>query len=67
MSFATPAALVAKIAALPADRIAEVEDFIDFLRDREAARDLTRAAATTSVSSFTAVWNNSEDDVYDEL
>jgi hypothetical protein len=28
-------ALLEKIAALPADRIAEVEDFVDFIRMRE--------------------------------
>jgi hypothetical protein len=67
MASATPDALVAKIAALPAERIAEVEDFIDFLQDREASRALTRAATATSASSFAAVWSNPEDDVYDEL
>jgi hypothetical protein len=67
MTTATSDALAAKIAALPANRIAEIEDFIDFLRDRELARALSRAAATTSVSAFAAVWSNPEDDVYDGL
>ena len=31
-------ALVEKIQSLPAERIAEVEDFVDFLRERSAAR-----------------------------
>jgi hypothetical protein len=67
MSLASPDALVAKIAALPADRIAEVEDFVDFLQDRETSRALSRAAAATSAPSFAAVWSNPEDDVYDAL
>jgi hypothetical protein len=59
--------LVEKIEALPAERIAEVEDFVDFLRLREQDRALTRAAATTSAPSFATIWNNPDDDVYDAL
>ena len=60
-------ALIKKIRALPADRIAEVEDFVDFISLREQERALTRVAAASSASSFAAVWNNPEDDVYDAL
>jgi hypothetical protein len=59
--------LIEKIEALPAERIAEVEDFVDFLRLREQGRALTRAAAATSAPSFTTIWNNPDDDVYDAL
>ena len=59
--------LVEKIAALPAERIAEIEDFVDFIRQREQERALTRAAATTSAPAFSAIWSNPEDDVYDAL
>jgi len=31
-------ALIEKIQSLPTERIAEVEDFVDFLRERAAAR-----------------------------
>ncbi|MEI9965010.1 MAG: hypothetical protein WDM92_10155 [Caulobacteraceae bacterium] len=41
-------ALIDKIAALPRDRLAEVEDFVDFLRLREHDQTLTRAGAATS-------------------
>ena len=34
-------ALMEKIQSLPTDRIAEVEDFVDFLRERAAARKPT--------------------------
>jgi hypothetical protein len=65
-----PAALQAlfeKIEALPAERIAEVEDFVDFIRLREQERTLTRAAAAISAPAFAAIWNNPEDDAYDAL
>ena len=60
-------ALVEKIEALPAERIAEIEDFVDFIRLREQEQALTRAAASASVPAFAAIWNNPEDDVYDVL
>ena len=59
--------LIEKIAALPAERIAEIEDFVDFLRLREQERSLTRAAAAASAPAFASVWSNPEDDVYDAL
>ena len=60
-------ALVQKIEALPAERIAEIEDFVDFIRLREQEQALTRAAAAASGPAFAAIWNNPEDDVYDAL
>jgi hypothetical protein len=60
-------ALIAKIKGLPAERIAEIEDFVDFIRLREEERALTRAAASASEPAFAAIWNNPEDDVYDAL
>lgn len=67
-----PQALIHKIGALPRERIAEVEDFVDFITMKDSAvkdreRALTRAAAATSALAFAAVWNNPEDDVYDAL
>jgi len=59
--------LIEKIEALPADRIAEIEDFVEFIRLREQDRMLTRAAGAASVPSFAAVWSNPEDDVYDAI
>jgi hypothetical protein len=60
-------ALVAKIQALPAERIAEVEDFVEFIRLRERERSLVRDAAASSAPAFAAIWNNAEDDAYDAL
>jgi len=62
-----PQTLIDKIQTLPAERIAEVEDFVDFIRLREQERSLIRAAAASSEQAFSAVWNNPEDDVYDAL
>lgn len=55
--------LMAKIAALPAERVAQVEDFLDFLHDRERAR----AFAAASTSAFANLWDNLEDAAYDAL
>jgi hypothetical protein len=60
-------ALLEKIQSLPIERIAEVEDFVDFIRERERERALTRAAAAASAPAFAAIWNNPEDDAYDAL
>lgn len=60
-------ALIEKIRALPPEKVAEVEDFVDFLRERYEDRRLAEAAAKLSEDSFRAVWDNEEDAVYDEL
>jgi hypothetical protein len=59
--------LIEKIEALPAERIAEIEDFVDFIRLREQERSLTAAATAASAPAFAAIWSNPEDDVYDAL
>ncbi len=60
-------ALLEKIEALPAERIAEVEDFVGFIAARERQRSLTCAAAAASAPPFAAVWSNPEDDAYDAM
>lgn len=64
---ATEQVLIEKIMQLPPQRMAEVEDFVDFLRAREDNQRLTQAAAKASEASFAAVWNNDEDAAYDRL
>ncbi len=64
---ATAQILIEKIQALPPERIAEVDDFVDFLRLREQDRHLVRTAAQTSQPAFAAVWDNKEDEAYDAL
>lgn len=59
--------LIDKIKKLPPERMAEVEDFVDFLRAREDAQRLAQAAAKASEASFAQVWDNDEDADYDRL
>ena len=59
--------LIQKLRDLPPERLAEVEDFVDFLRQRDDDRHLTQAAARLSGASFQKVWDNDEDAVYDDL
>lgn len=61
------AILTEKLRELSADQIAEVEDFVEFLRLRGQERALTRAASAMSAPAFEAVWANPEDDAYDAL
>lgn len=60
-------ALIDKIQALPAERIVEVEDFVDFIATRAQDQALVRAAAAISAQAFATIWENPEDDVYDAL
>ncbi len=64
---ATEQGLIEKIKQLPPQRLAEVEDFVDFLRTRENEQHLTQAAAKASEASFASVWNNDEDAAYDRM
>ena len=59
--------LIEKIRCLPPDKVAEVEDFVDFLRRREGEGQLVRAAAKLSENAFQRVWDNPEDAIYDQL
>ena len=59
--------LIDKIKQLPPQRLAEVEDFVDFLRAREYEQRLTHASAKASEASFAQVWDNDEDAAYDRL
>jgi hypothetical protein len=60
-------ALIEKLKALPPERRAEVEDFIDFLHNRESDQHLARSAAQVSEPAFKAVWDNPDDAEYDQL
>jgi len=60
-------ALIEKLNALSPERVAEVEDFVDFLRTREQERGLLRAATRVAEPAFAGVWDNDEDAAYDRL
>ena len=59
--------LLEKIRSLPPEKAAEVEDFIDFLTERESGRLLARAATRLSEDAFQKVWDNDDDADYDRL
>lgn len=56
-----------KLQSLSPERIREVEDFIDFLTQREEVRGLVFNAMKTSEMAFEEIWDNPEDAVYDQL
>ena len=60
-------AFLDKLRQLPPQRQNEVEDFIDFLREREAERQLTMATAALIEAAFASVWDNAQDEAYDRL
>ena len=59
--------LLEKIRRLAPERVAEVEDFVDFLRQRDEERGLTQAASQISEAAFAKVWENPDDADYDRL
>ena len=59
--------LFEKIRDLPPDKVAEVEDFVDFLRHKQEDLQLTTAAAKLSEDAFRSVWDNPNDADYDQL
>ena len=65
--FSQRSTLIEKIDSLPPERVEEVEDFVDFLRQKDWDRQLTRAAAKTAEPSLKKVWDNPDDAIYDAL
>ena len=59
--------LLEKIRRLAPERVAEVEDFVDFLRLRDEEQQLTQAASQLSEAAFAKVWENPDDADYDRL
>ena len=59
--------VVQKLEALAPNRINEVEDFIDFLSQRDTDKQLTQAAMAASEPTLNAIWNNDDDAEYDQL
>jgi hypothetical protein len=56
--------LFRKIEHLPPDRVAEVEDFVDFLASRATDRELGHAVTAAAEPALAKVWDNPDDDVY---
>lgn len=56
-----------KINKLPADKLAVVEDFVEFLQYRSNADTLIKGMHKLSEQSFQKVWDNPDDADYDNL
>ncbi len=59
--------LLEKIRSLPPDKLAQVEDFVDFLRQQRDDRRLAHDVTNLSEDAFRKVWNNPDDADYDRL
>ena len=59
--------LMDKLDRLPPERVTEVEDFVDFLHQREQDHHLVESASRSSEASFGKVWENTDDAAYDQL
>ena len=59
-------ALIRRIRSLPPEKLTEVEDFVEFLAQRDD-RQLTQAAAKLAEKAFRKVWDNPADAGYDRL
>jgi hypothetical protein len=59
--------MVKKLERLPPERVAEVEDFIDFLNNRDEDRSLVLAAQVVSENTLEAIWGDPADADYDRL
>ena len=58
--------LIRKIRSLPPEKVAQVEDFVEFLAQRDD-RQLTQSATKLAEKAFRRIWNNPADAAYDRL
>lgn len=59
--------MLEKLEHLSPERLAEVEDFIDFLNQRDQDKRLRQDYAQASEDTFGKVWDNDDDAIYDTL
>lgn len=59
--------LIEKIRTLSSEKVIQVADFVDFLSHKESENRLVRAGDKLAEPAFKKVWDNPEDDVYDNL
>lgn len=59
--------VVEKLEHLSAERLAEVDDFIDFLHQRDQDKRLRHDFAQASEAAFSKIWDNDDDAIYDAL
>ena len=56
-----------KLEHLAPERLAEVEDFIDFLSQRDQDKRLRHDYSHASEDVFNQIWDNDDDAAYDNL
>jgi uncharacterized membrane protein len=59
--------MLEKLEHLSPERLAEIEDFIDFLNQRDQDKRLRQDYAQASEGAFNKVWDNDDDAIYDSL
>lgn len=59
--------VIHKLQTLSQERVNEVEDFIDFLSQRDIDKQLSQAAMAVSESTLKGLWDNPDDAEYDQL
>lgn len=59
--------MLEKLEHLSSDRLAEVEDFIDFLQQKDQDKRLRQDFTQASEDAFNKVWDNDDDAIYDKL
>jgi hypothetical protein len=59
--------MLEKLEHLSPERLAEIEDFIDFLSQKDQDKGLRQDYAQASEDAFSKVWDNDDDAIYDSL
>ena len=59
--------VIQKIRSLSPEKLSEVEDFVDFIRERDQNRGLLYAGNKLAEAAFIRTWDNPEDEIYDRL
>lgn len=59
--------LLEKLHSLPPEKLAEVEDFVEFLLQKDEDQQLRHAAMRMSEPALREAWDNPEDAAYDKL
>lgn len=56
-----------KLSKLSEFKLAEVNDFVDFLISKKEEQNLRASYTSASKASFNEIWDNKEDGIYDDL
>ena len=59
--------MLEKLEHLSPERLTEVEDFIDFLNQRDQDKRLRQDYVKMSEETFNKIWDNDNDAIYDTL